>query len=116
MAGNRSGTVRSAGITGHNAWWKTPYAVGADLSGIRAEVRGAKGAGRGHAATGRSRSPAAEQEFAGIVDAYEAAYAEKISGEAEVRRKAARAFAMEFDADLVLERHWKPVLAELESM
>ena len=68
-----------AGITGHNAWWKTPYADE-------------------------------------ITAAYEAAYAEKISGEAEVRRKRAREFALEYDADLVLERDWKPVLAELEAM
>ena len=66
-------------ITGHNAWWKTPYADE-------------------------------------ITAAYEAAYAEKVSGEAEVRRKQARAFALEFDADLVLEKYWKPVLAELEEM
>ena len=68
-----------AGITGHNAWWKTPYADE-------------------------------------ITAAYEAAYAEKISGEAEVRRKQAREFAVQYDADLVLEQYWKPVLAELEEM
>ena len=68
-----------AGITGHNAWWKTPYA-------------------------------------SEITAAYEAAYAEKVSGEAEVRRKAAREFAVQYDADLVLEKYWKPVLAELEEM
>ena len=68
-----------AGITGHNAWWKTPYADE-------------------------------------ITAAYEQAYAEKISGEAEVRRKRAREFAVQYDADLVLERDWKPVLAELEAM
>jgi glycosyltransferase involved in cell wall biosynthesis len=66
-------------ITGHNAWWKTPYADE-------------------------------------ITAAYEAAYAEKVSGVAEVRRKQAREFALEYDADLVLERDWKPALKELEEM
>jgi len=68
-----------AGITGHNAWWKTPYADE-------------------------------------ITAAYEAAYAEKVSGEADVRRKQAREFALAFDADVVLEKYWKPVLKELEEM
>ena len=58
----------------------------------------------------------AEAKQVSIVDAYEAAYEEKISGEAEVRRKAAREFAVQYDADLVLEKFWKPVLKELEEM
>ena len=68
-----------AGITGHNAWWKTPYADE-------------------------------------ITAAYEQAYAEKVSGEAEVRRKRAREFALTYDADRVLAEHWTPVLKELEEM
>jgi glycosyltransferase involved in cell wall biosynthesis len=67
------------GITGHNAWWKTPYADE-------------------------------------ITAAYEAAYAEKVSGEAEVRRKQARTFAEAYDADRVLTEFWAPVLKELEEM
>ena len=68
-----------AGITGHNAWWKTPYADE-------------------------------------ITAAYEAAYAEKVSGEAEARRAKARQFALTYDADRVLAEHWTPVLKELEEM
>ena len=104
-----------AGITGHNAWWKTPYAVGADLSGIRAAAAALKEQGVDTLSLDAAVA-SAEQEFAGIVGAYEQAYAEKLSGEAEVRRKRAREFALEYDADLVLERYWKPVLAELEAM
>jgi glycosyltransferase involved in cell wall biosynthesis len=68
-----------AGITGHNAWWKTPYADE-------------------------------------ITAAYEAAYTEKLSGEAEARRAKAREFALTYDADRVLAEHWTPVLKELEEM
>jgi len=68
-----------AGITGHQAWWKTPYA-------------------------------------SEITAAYEEAYAEKISGEADKRRVRAREFALAYDADRVLEEYWSPVLKELEEM
>jgi len=47
----------------------------------------------------------------GILKAYEKAYEQ-----AQHKRAKAREFALQYDADLVLERDWKPVLAELESM
>ncbi len=103
------------GITGHNAWWKTPYAFGADLSGIRAAVADLKAQGVDTLNLDAAVA-SAEQEFAGIVGAYEAAYAEKASGEADVRRKAAREFGLQYDADRVLTEYWAPVLAELEAM
>ena len=68
-----------AGITGHNAWWKTPYADE-------------------------------------ITAAYEAAYAEKLSGEADKRRGRAREFAVQYDADQVLTEYWVPAFKELEEM
>ena len=44
-----------------------------------------------------------------IVEALEGAYAR-----IPERREAARAFAVQYDADLVFETYWKPILAELE--
>ncbi len=35
--------------------------------------------------------------------------------QAESKREGAREFALQYDADLIFETHWKPVLAELES-
>jgi len=55
-----------------------------------------------------------------IVKAMEKAYDHYLSNQrdpsASPKRKAARAFALQYDADLVTETYWKPVLAELEAM
>ena len=48
----------------------------------------------------------------GILGAYEEAYAEWPMN--ETRRKEAREFALQYDVNVVLEKYWKPVLAELE--
>jgi glycosyltransferase involved in cell wall biosynthesis/predicted O-methyltransferase YrrM len=50
----------------------------------------------------------------GILDAYEEAYAEWPGNEA--RRKQAREFALQYDADQVFEEYWLPVLNDLETM
>lgn len=47
-----------------------------------------------------------------IVDAFEAAY--EARGDQKLKDQA-REFAMGYDADLIVERYWKPVLATLES-
>lgn len=52
-------------------------------------------------------------DTADIEQAYEMAFQARENG--ELPKKEARDFALLFDADAVLERHWKPVLAELES-
>jgi glycosyltransferase involved in cell wall biosynthesis len=44
-----------------------------------------------------------------VVDALEQAY-----DQAGGKREAAREFALQYDADLVFEKHWKPILDELE--
>jgi len=52
----------------------------------------------------------------GLEAALELAYeAWKTDQMPELREKA-RAFALQYDADLVLDKYWKPVLAEIESM
>ena len=52
----------------------------------------------------------------GLVAALELAYeAWKTDRMPEYREKA-REFALQYDADLVLDKYWKPVLAEIESM
>jgi hypothetical protein len=50
----------------------------------------------------------------GILAAYEQAYAERGTPEAEARRVAAREFALQYDVDVVLKQYWEPVLDELE--
>jgi FkbM family methyltransferase len=50
----------------------------------------------------------------GILAAYEQAYAERGTPDAEKRRAAAREFALQYDADLVLRDYWVPALAALE--
>ena len=102
-----------SGITGHNAWWKTPYAVGADMRKVYAEIRALKEQG---VDTDALAVAVAGAEQRSIVDAYEQAYEEKLSGAAEKRRQQARAFALDYDADTVLERYWRPVLKELAEM
>ena len=51
-----------------------------------------------------------------IEAAYEEAYELTMSGAIEAKRQATREFALGYDADLVLEQYWKPVLARLEQM
>ena len=52
----------------------------------------------------------------GLVAALELAYeAWKTDQMPELREKA-RAFALQYDADLVLDKYWKPVLAEIEAL
>jgi glycosyltransferase involved in cell wall biosynthesis len=104
-----------AHIIGHNAWWKTPTAVGPDFTDIRAEITALKERGVDLTALDVAVSRM-EAETAGIVDVYERAWKEKLDGTAEVRRKEAREFALAYDADLVLEKYWKPALDELEAM
>ena len=48
-----------------------------------------------------------------IAEAYEEAFALWQSGGLGAYRDKARSFALQYDADRVLEDHWKPVLAEL---
>jgi glycosyltransferase involved in cell wall biosynthesis len=48
-----------------------------------------------------------------ILAAYEMAYQERGTPEAEKRRLAAREFALQYDADVVLKEYWEPVLDEL---
>ena len=50
-----------------------------------------------------------------IYKVYERAYADWKSGAISKKRKAARAFAEAYDADVVLRKYWAPVLRELES-
>lgn len=50
----------------------------------------------------------------GILAAYEQAYQERGTPEAAARRVAAREFALQYDADLVLRKYWEPALDELE--
>ena len=52
----------------------------------------------------------------GLVAALEAAYEAWKNDQMPELRAQARAFALDYDADLVLERDWKPVLAEIEGM
>jgi glycosyltransferase involved in cell wall biosynthesis len=52
----------------------------------------------------------------GILAAYEQAYQERGTPEAAARRVAAREFALQYDADLVLREYWEPVLDELEGV
>lgn len=52
----------------------------------------------------------------GILRAYEKAYDLWKRGALGSKGAAARAHAMQYDADAVLTRHWKPVLAKLEEM
>ena len=52
----------------------------------------------------------------GIAVALEAAYEAWKSGEMPALREKARAFALDYDADLVLQRDWVPVLAEIEAL
>jgi glycosyltransferase involved in cell wall biosynthesis len=52
----------------------------------------------------------------GILAAYEQAYQERGTPEAVARRVAAREFALQYDADLVLKEYWEPVLDELEGV
>jgi hypothetical protein len=41
------------------------------------------------------------------------AYSEAYDGEAEVRSDEAREFGMQFNADAVFEKHWKPIMKDL---
>jgi glycosyltransferase involved in cell wall biosynthesis len=52
----------------------------------------------------------------GLVAALELAYEAWKTDQMPEYREKARAFALQYDADLVLEKYWKPVLAEIESM
>ena len=52
----------------------------------------------------------------GLVAALEQAYEAWKSDEMPALREQARTFALQYDADLVLEKYWKPVLAEIEGL
>jgi hypothetical protein len=51
-----------------------------------------------------------------ILAAYEQAFAERGTAEAAARRAEARAFALQYDVDRVMERYWQPILDELEGV
>ena len=51
-----------------------------------------------------------------IVDCLEQAYEEKKSGKLAKRKIAAREKALEYDCNAVMEKYWKPTLAEIEEM
>jgi glycosyltransferase involved in cell wall biosynthesis len=56
----------------------------------------------------------ARPDPAAILEALEAAYAERGTPAARERSEAAIAKAAEYDADLVFDQHWRPLLAQLE--
>ena len=51
-----------------------------------------------------------------IVEYLEQAYQEKKSGKLAERKMAAREKALEYDCEIVMEKYWKPVLAEIAQM
>lgn len=51
-----------------------------------------------------------------ILAAYEQAYEERGTPEADERRRKAREFALQYNVDLVLKKYWEPVLDELEGV
>lgn len=51
---------------------------------------------------------------ASIVEALEAAYQAKGTAEADTRSQEAVAFAQTYDADLIVETYWKPVLEQIQ--